>query len=66
MRTNIVIDDQLMKQAMRVSGLSTKKEVVNSALQEFVERRMRKDLADLQGKIAFDGAYDYKVLREGR
>ncbi len=66
MRTNIVIDDNLMEQAMRLSGLSTKKEVVERALLEFVQRRSRKDLSELQGKILFDGEYDYKAKREGR
>lgn len=66
MRTNIVIDSNLMEQAMRVSGLSTKKEVVNRALLEFVQRHTRKDLAELQGKIRFAEEYDYKAKREGR
>ncbi len=66
MRTNIVIDDELIKQAMRVSGLSTKKEVVNRALYEFVQNRSRKDLRDLRGKIRFAEGYDHKVYREGR
>jgi len=66
MRTNIVIDDKLMEQAMRLSGLSTKKDVVNSALREFVERRTRKNLAELQGKIQFAEGYDYKTMRKKR
>jgi Arc/MetJ family transcription regulator len=66
LRTNIVIDDKLMEQAMRVSGLSTKKDVVDRALFEFVQRHMRKDLAQLQGKIQFAENYDYKALRKGR
>jgi len=65
-RTNIVIDDKLMEQAMRLSGLSTKKEVVERALREFVERHSRKDLLELRGKILFDSNYDYKAKRERR
>jgi len=64
MRTNIMIDDELIDQAMRISGLSTKKDVVAIALKEFVERRSRKDLADLHGKICFAEGYDYKAMRE--
>jgi len=64
MRTNIVIDDELIEQAMRVSGLSIKKDIVALALKEFVERRVRKDLADLRGKINFAEGYDYKLMRE--
>lgn len=66
MRTNIAIDNKLMEQAMRLSGLSTKKEVVARALEEFVQRLNRKDLTELQGKIRFAADYDYKALREGR
>lgn len=66
MRTNIYIDDKLVKQAMRIAGLSTKKEVVNRALLEFVQRHTRKDLAELKGKIKFADNYDYKAKREGR
>jgi Arc/MetJ family transcription regulator len=66
MRTNIIIDDRLMEEAMRLSGLSTKKEVVNQALAEFVQRRNRKDLRELQGKIRLADGYDYRAHREGR
>ncbi len=66
MRTNINIDDKLMKHALQLSGLTTKKDVVNLALFEFVQRRTRKDLTDLQGKIKFADNYDYKTRREGR
>lgn len=65
MRTNIVIDDKLMEQAMRVSGLTTKKEVVDRALVEFVQRHARKDLKELQGRIQFADNYDYKTMRKG-
>lgn len=63
MRTNINIDDGLMQQAMDVSGIRVKREVVESALLEFVQRRTRKDLSELRGKIAFADGYDYKALR---
>lgn len=66
MRTNIVIDGDIMRQAMEVSGLTTKKEIVNQALREFVARRTRKDLLELRGNIQFADNYDYKAMREGR
>ena len=66
MRTNIVIDNELMEKAMRISGLSTKKEVVNKALHEFVQNRSRRDLKELRGKIQFADGYDYKSLRKDR
>jgi Arc/MetJ family transcription regulator len=66
MRTNIVIDSKLIEQAMLASGLTTKKDVVDRALREFVQRHTQKDLAELRGKIQFADDYDYKALREGR
>lgn len=66
MRTNIVIDESLIKEALKLSGLKTKKEVVNLALKEFVESRKRKNLMELKGKIQFDEDYDYKKMREGK
>ncbi len=65
MRTNIVIDDEMMRAAMEVSGIRTKKDVVEQAIQEFVARRTRKNLADLRGKIRFADGYEYKALRKG-
>lgn len=66
MRTNIVIDDEMMRQAMAVSGIKTKRGVVEQAIQEFVARRTRKDLLELRGRVQFADDYDYKALREGR
>jgi Arc/MetJ family transcription regulator len=61
-----MIDDALMARAIDVSGIKTKKEIVEQAIQEFVERRTRKDLSDLKGKIRFAEGYDYKAAREGK
>lgn len=66
MRTNIVIDDTTMTRAMKVSGLRTKREVVQQAMVEFIENRSRKSLAALKGKVRFAEGYDYKALREGK
>ncbi|EIW00005.1 MAG: type II toxin-antitoxin system VapB family antitoxin [Thermoanaerobacteraceae bacterium] len=66
MRTNIVIDENLIKEALKISGLKTKKEVVNLALKEFVENRRRKNLMEIKGKIQFDENYDYKKMRESK
>ncbi len=63
MRTNIVINDELMRKALEVSGLKTKKEVVHEALGEYVRQRTRKDLMDLRGKVMFVKDYDYKAGR---
>ena len=66
MRTNIVLDDTLVEEAMILSGAKTKKELISNALREFVTARKRLNLLDLDGKIKFSKAYDHKRLREGR
>jgi len=66
MRTNIVLDDDLVKEAFKYSGARTKKELIHLALQELVENKQRLNLLDLEGKIEFDADYDYKRLREGK
>jgi Arc/MetJ family transcription regulator len=64
MRTNIVIDDGLMKEALTLSKLRTKRDVVHRALEEYVQDLKRKHLRDLRGKIRFADGYDYKALRK--
>jgi Arc/MetJ family transcription regulator len=66
MRTNIVLDDVLVAEALKLSNARTKKELVREALEEFVENRKRLNLLDLAGKIEFAGDYDYKAMREER
>ena len=66
MRTNIVLDDNLVKEAFKYSRAKTKKELINQALKEFVENKIRGDLLELEGKIEFSEGYDYKSMREGK
>jgi Arc/MetJ family transcription regulator len=64
MRANIIIDDALMKEAFNYSkNISTKKELLETALSEYVNNRKRKNLKQLKGKIHFSTGYDYKKLR---
>jgi Arc/MetJ family transcription regulator len=65
MRTNIVLDDELVREAFEHSNAKTKRELVDQALREFVANRRRKDVRELRGKITFHPGYDYKRLREG-
>ena len=65
MRTNIVLDDKLVKEAFRVSDAKTKRELVDLALREFVAARKRRDLRDLFGRVGLDPSYDYKKARIG-
>jgi Arc/MetJ family transcription regulator len=66
MRTNIVLDDDVMRKAMEISGIKTKKEVIDRALNEFVSFHSRKDISELKGKIEFADGYNHRDLREGR
>ncbi|NTW16485.1 MAG: type II toxin-antitoxin system VapB family antitoxin [Syntrophaceae bacterium] len=65
MRTNIVLDESLIKEGFELSGAKTKKELIHQALKEFVATRKRHNLLNLEGKIMFADGYDYKRLREG-
>lgn len=64
MRTNVNIDDELMRQAMAVSGKSTKKAVVEQALRLVVQLKMQEGIKRLRGKIQWEGNLD--EMREGR
>jgi Arc/MetJ family transcription regulator len=64
MRTNVVIDDKLIKKAINYTGLKTKKEVINYALTELVKRKQRKEILNLAGKLRWEG--DLDEMREGR
>ena len=58
MRTNIDIDDDLMKKAFKYSKLKTKKEIINKALTEYVKYQMRLKLLSLKGKVKWEGDLD--------
>jgi Arc/MetJ family transcription regulator len=66
MATNLAIDDNLLKSAFIIGGLKTKKDTVNLALDEFIQRRKRQEVINLFGKIEFDKSYDYKKSRGKR
>ena len=64
MRTNIVLNDKLVEEAFNFSqSISTKKELIETALREYVENRKRKNLKELKGKIKFSEDYNYKAMR---
>lgn len=67
MRTNIVLDDQLVDEAFKYAeNISTKKDLIEIALKEFVKNRKMKNIKDLKGKILFADNYDYKKMRIGK
>jgi len=64
MRTNIVIDDTLLAEALKYTDLKTKKDVVNLALQELVANHKKRSLLELKGSALLAEEYDYKKLRD--
>lgn len=63
-RTNIELDEALVKQAMKLANKKTKKDVVNHALAELVRRARRKSLLAYEGKVKWVG--DLERMREQR
>ena len=64
MRTNIEIDDKLMKDALRATGAKTKKEAVELGLQTLLDLRAQEKARDLRGKITWEG--DLNAMRTDR
>ena len=64
MRTNIAIDDKLMNVALKLSGLSTKKDVVEEALKLLVQVKRQSQLKKLRGKLKWEG--DLDAMRSGK
>lgn len=58
MRTNIVIDDELMRAALKASGLATKREAVDLALRTLVRLKAQQRIRKYRGKIALEGDLD--------
>ncbi len=58
MRTNIVIDADLMKEAMELSKLNTEKAVVETSLKLLVQIKKQERLKSLRGKLEWDGDLD--------
>lgn len=66
MPTNLAIDDRLLEEAQKVGKHRTKKETVNAALSEYVQRRRQRGILSLFGKIEYDEKYDYKRARRSK
>jgi len=62
-RTNIVLNDDLVREATMLTGITTKRELVEVALRELIHSKKKKNLFDLVGQIDFDDNYDYKSTR---
>jgi Arc/MetJ family transcription regulator len=66
MATNLLIDDALLNEAKELGGFRTKRETVDRALREFVQRHKRLEVLNLRGLIEFDSGYDHKAARKKR
>jgi hypothetical protein len=66
MHTNIDINDELLREALDLGHYKTKKEAVNEALAEFVQRRKQLKIIELFGTVDFDPEFDYKAARRAR
>ncbi len=64
MATNLSIDVDLLEEALQIGGFPTKKETVNQALTEFVQRRRQREIISLFGKFPQDADFDYKNRRQ--
>ena len=58
MRTNIVIDDKLMKETLRLTGLRTKREAVELGLRTIVRLRKQEKIRRFRGKLKWQGDLD--------
>jgi Arc/MetJ family transcription regulator len=58
MRTNIVIDDKLIRKAMRASRLSTKRAVVEAGLRLLIQVKAQTGIRRLRGQINWEGSLD--------
>lgn len=58
MRTNVVIDDKLMADTLKATGLKTKREVVELGLRTLLRLRQQREIRKLRGKVTWEGDLD--------
>lgn len=63
MATNLALDDELIREAQKISGHRTKEAAVTEALQEYIQRRKQMEIIHVFSKIEYDSDYDYKKQR---
>lgn len=64
MRTNIVIDDKLMRAALRATGVKTKREAVELGLRTLLRLSKQAEIRELRGKVKWEG--DLEAMRNDR
>ena len=63
MRINVIINNDLINEAFSMANVKTKKELIELALQEFIQHHRSNDLIKLRRKIKIRSNYNYKKLR---
>ncbi len=66
MPTNLAIDDRLIEEARKLGRHRTKKDAVNAALDEYIQRLKQQEILSLFGTVDFDETYDYKRERRSK
>jgi Arc/MetJ family transcription regulator len=64
--TNLKLNDKLVAETVKAGNFKSKREAVNAALEEFVQRRQRSGILELEGKTDFDPTWNYKKMRRSR
>jgi Arc/MetJ family transcription regulator len=63
-RTNIVMDEKLIKEGMKTTGIKTRRALVDYALRDLLRRESQKRILELKGKVHWEG--DLSSMRKGR
>lgn len=63
MATNLNIDPELLEEALKIGRLKSKKDTVNQALREYINRRRQKEILSMFGSVVYEPEYDYKKQR---
>lgn len=66
MKNPIELNEELVEEALRLTNIQTKQELINFALAELIRNHKKRNLLELSGQIQFSTNYDYKSLRENR
>ncbi|MBK8897822.1 MAG: type II toxin-antitoxin system VapB family antitoxin [Candidatus Competibacteraceae bacterium] len=65
MRTNIVLNDDLVNEVMRLANVKTKRKAVDIALRRFIASQKQRRILELVGQDLLDPTYDHKAARAG-
>lgn len=63
MATNLALNPKLIIEAQKIGGFKTKKDTVNTALLEFIQRHKQLEIVKLFGLVDYDSKYNYKMER---